>query len=78
MISSLASKCQDLKVEMPYFQPLYVMKFNTSKFKSVGILLPVKIPLQNSDHKVFIPKKSNIEELVGVASLPLSFPSSGT
>ena len=33
MISSLASKCQDFKVEMPFFQPLYVMKLKTSKFK---------------------------------------------
>ena len=32
MISSLAVKCQDFKVEMPFFQPLYVMKFKTSKF----------------------------------------------
>ena len=31
--SSLASKCQDFKVEMPFFQPLYVMKLKTSKFK---------------------------------------------
>ena len=31
MISSLASKCQDFKVEMPFFQPLYVMKLKTSK-----------------------------------------------
>ena len=33
MISSLATKCQDFKVEMPFFQPLYVMKLKTSKFK---------------------------------------------
>ena len=33
IISSLASKCQDFKVEMPFFQPLYVMKLKTSKFK---------------------------------------------
>ena len=33
MISSLASKCQDFKVEMPFFQRLYVMKLKTSKFK---------------------------------------------
>ena len=33
MISSLASKCQYFKVEMPFFQPLYVMKLKTSKFK---------------------------------------------
>ena len=33
MISSLASKCQDFKVEMPFFQPLYVMKLKTPKFK---------------------------------------------
>ena len=33
MISSLASKCQDFKVKMPFFQPLYVMKLKTSKFK---------------------------------------------
>ena len=33
MISSLASKCQDFKVEMPFFQPLYVIKLKTSKFK---------------------------------------------
>ena len=34
IISSLASKCQDFKVEMPVFQ-LYVMKSKTSKFKKV-------------------------------------------
>ena len=33
VISSLATKCQDFKVEMPFFQPLYVMKLKTSKFK---------------------------------------------
>ena len=33
MISSLTSKCQDFKVEMPFFQPLYVMKLKISKFK---------------------------------------------
>ena len=37
MISSLASKCQDFKVEMPYFQPLYVMKLKTSKFKVLAV-----------------------------------------
>ena len=31
MISSLASKCQDFKVEMLFFQPLYVMKLKISK-----------------------------------------------
>ena len=33
MLSSLASKWQDFKIEMPFFQPLYVMKLKTSKFK---------------------------------------------
>ena len=33
MIFSLASKCQDFKVEMSFFQPLSVMKLKTSKFK---------------------------------------------
>ena len=33
--------------------------------------------LPNSNHKVFISKESNIETLVGVATLPLSFPPSG-
>ena len=33
MISSLASKCQDFKVVMPFFQPFCVMKLKTSKFK---------------------------------------------
>ena len=33
MISSLASKCQDFKVEMSFFLPLYVMIFKISKFK---------------------------------------------
>ena len=33
MIFSLASKCQDFKLEMPFFQTLYVMKLKTSKFK---------------------------------------------
>ena len=31
------------------------------------------ISLPNSNHKFFIPKKSNIELLVGVAYLPLSY-----
>ena len=30
MISSQASKCQDFKVEMPFFEPLYVKKLKTS------------------------------------------------
>ena len=33
MISRLASKCQDFKFEMPFFQPLYVMKLKTSNLK---------------------------------------------
>ena len=33
MIPSLAAKCQDFKVEMPFFHPLYVVKLKTSKFK---------------------------------------------
>ena len=43
------SRCQDFKVEMPFFQPFYVMKLKNC------ILLPVKISLPNSNHKVFIP-----------------------
>ena len=34
MLFSLASKCQDFKVGMPFFQPFYVMKLKTSKFKA--------------------------------------------
>ena len=60
------------KVGMPF----YVMKFKTSK--SVGILKPVKISWPNSNHKVFISKELNIEMLVGVAPLNLSFQPSGT
>ena len=33
MISSLAAKRQDFKVEMPFFHPLYVVKLKASKFK---------------------------------------------
>ena len=33
MISSVASKYQDFKVEMPIFQTFYEMKLKTSKFK---------------------------------------------
>ena len=33
MISLLASKCQDFKVEMSFFQPLYVLKLKTSNLK---------------------------------------------
>ena len=33
MISLLASKCQDFKVEMPVFQPFYDMKLKTNNFK---------------------------------------------
>ena len=33
VISLLASKCQDFKVEMPIFQPFYCMKLKTSNFK---------------------------------------------
>ena len=33
IISLLASKCQDFKVEMPVFQPFYEMKLKTSNFK---------------------------------------------
>ena len=33
MISLLASKCQDFKVEMSVFQPFYDMKLKTSNFK---------------------------------------------
>ena len=45
--SSLAAKCQDFKVEMPFFQPLYVIKLKCwhfvasediiTKFKSQGL-----------------------------------------
>ena len=34
MISSLASKCQDFKVGMPFFQPFYEMKLKTFIFRS--------------------------------------------
>ena len=33
LMFSLASKCQDFKFEMSFFQPLCVMKLKTSKFK---------------------------------------------
>ena len=33
MISFLASRCQDFKVETPVFQPFYDMKLKTSNFK---------------------------------------------
>ena len=33
MVSSLAAKCQDFKVELPFFHPLYVMKLKTSNLK---------------------------------------------
>ena len=33
IISLLASKCQDFKIEMPVFQPFYGMKLKTSNFK---------------------------------------------
>ena len=36
MISSVASKCQDFKLEMPVFQSFYEMKLKTSKFKVLG------------------------------------------
>ena len=58
MMSSLASKCQDFKVKMPFFQPFYVMKSKTSKFQES--------------------LESNIEMLVRVAPLTLSFPTSET
>ena len=32
-ISSLAAKCQDFKVEMPFFQALSVMNLKTFNFK---------------------------------------------
>ena len=38
----------------------------------LGILNPVKIPLPNSNNKVFISKESDIEMLVGVSTLPPS------
>ena len=34
VISALASKCQDFKFEMPFFQPLYELKLKTSQVKS--------------------------------------------
>jgi hypothetical protein len=33
--------------------------------------------ISNLNHKLFVSKESNIEKLVGVATLPLSFPPSG-
>ena len=39
MMSSLDSKCQDFKVEMLFFQPLYVMKLNASKFKVLPLVM---------------------------------------
>ena len=38
MISSLASKCQDFKVEMLFFQPLYSGVFSTG---ATGAIAPV-------------------------------------
>ena len=40
MISSLASKCQDFQIWMPVFQPFYVMKLKTSKFKALAFWNP--------------------------------------
>jgi hypothetical protein len=48
------------------------------QIESLGILKPVKILLPNSNHKVFISKESNIEMLVGVASLSHSLLPSAT
>ena len=58
----VASKCQDFRVGMPFFQPFYEMKLKTSSF---GILKPVKISWPNSNLKAFISKESDIEMLVG-------------
>ena len=40
--------------------------------------MPAKISWPNLNHKLFISQESNIEKLGGVATLPLSFPPSGT
>ena len=55
MISSLAPKCQDFKVEKALFSATLCNEIEDLQIESFGILLPVKISLPNSNHKVFIP-----------------------
>ena len=71
MISSLASKCQDFKVEMPFFQPLYVMKLKTiiPALQNIGILhhkkAELRILLQQSVRLAILllkkPKLANVQ-----------------
>ena len=65
-ISSPASKWELRGLQFHFIKWLK-MSF---KLKSHGILKLVKISLPNSNHKVFLPKKSNYEMVVGLASLP--------
>merc|ERR1719278_108101 len=59
---------------MPFFSAILCNEIEDLQLESVGILLPVKISLPNSNHKVFIPQKSNTEMLVGAALLPPPLP----
>jgi hypothetical protein len=49
-----------------------------SQLKGLAILKPVKISEPNLNHKLFTSKELNIEMLVRVATLPPSFPPSGS
>ena len=61
MISSLASKGQDVKSRGLQFH------FVAENFK---ILKQVKISWPNLNHKLFISQESNIEKLLGVTTCP--------
>ena len=75
MISSLASKCQDFKVEMPFFQPLYVMKLKCwhfiasedaiTKFKSQGPYT-IKINYWNASGSGFPPSLIPVLRNIGI------------
>ena len=65
MVSQLASKWQGLKVGT------MKLKLKTSKFEASEDIIT------KLNHKFFISLESNIEKLVGVATLPPSFLPSG-
>ena len=65
MISSLASKGQDVKSRGLQFH--FVAENGHPNFK---ILKQVKISWPNLNHKLFISQESNIEKLLGVTTCP--------
>ena len=71
MISSLASKCQHFKLRGLQFHSIKWLKNGHPNFKVLAFWSQLRY---HDQIQIIRSKESNVEKLVGVATLPLSFP----